>query len=142
MNKEQKQRYHLLKEQNKRRLRDENWKNNILFQECINCLNNVEVLSLENTEEVFDKLVENFPITFYGSIDWSKFNGIINTEGIPYFYQTLNLKDKYYILWDMCNVPSVICDLSAILNNIHDVSLDGQEVIEFYHGSKVTYGRL
>lgn len=152
MDEEQKKRYHLLKERNKIRLRDENWKKNILFQECIDCLNNFEILSLESTEEIFNKLVKNFPITSYGSIDWSKFNGIINTEGILYLYQTLNLKNKYYILWDMQDTPSVVCDLDTILSNIYDVlavsfntwllSLNMQEVIEFYHGNKVTYGKL
>ena len=52
----------------------------------------------------------------------------------------------------MQDPPSVICDLSTILNNLYDVlavsfntwllSLRGQEVIEFYHGNIVTYGRL
>ena len=152
MDEEQKKRYHLLKEKNKRRLSDENWKSNTLFQKCIDCFNNFEILSLESTEEIFNRLVESFPITFYGSIDWSKFNGIINTEGMPYLYQTLNLKNKYYILWDMQDTPAIICDLFTILNNIYDVlavsfntwllSLNENEIIEFYHGSKVTYGKL
>lgn len=152
MNEEQTKRYHLLKEKNKRKLRDENWKHNLLFQECINSLNNCEILFLENTEKIFNKLIKIFPITFYGSIDWNKFNGIMNTEEMPYLYQALNLKNKYYVLWDMQDTPSVICDLSTILNNLYDVlavsfntwllSLSGQEVIEFYHGNIVTYGRL
>ena len=71
---------------------------------------------------------------------------------MPYLYQTLNLKNKYYILWDMQDTPAIICDLFTILNNIYDVlavsfntwllSLNENEIIEFYHGSKVTYGKL
>ena len=56
MDEEQKKRYHLLKEKNKRRLSDENWKNNTLFQECIDCFNKFEILSLESTEEIFNRL--------------------------------------------------------------------------------------
>ena len=92
MNEEQTKRYYLLKEKIKRRLRDENWKHNLLFKECINSLNNCEILSLENTQEIFNELIKIFPITFYGSIDWNKFNGIMNTERMPYLYQALNLK--------------------------------------------------
>ena len=52
----------------------------------------------------------------------------------------------------MQDTPAIICDLFTILNNIYDVlavsfntwllSLNENEIIEFYHGSKVTYGKL
>lgn len=152
MNEEQKNRYQLLKDKNVRNIKENNWKTDFLFQECIGFLNDCMILTLEDSENIFKMFEENFPITLSGSIKWDEFNGTIITEGISYVHNTLSLQNKYYVLWDKQDIPCIVCDLATILNHINDVlavsfntwllSMDGKETIEFYHEGTITYGKL
>lgn len=110
------------------------------------------MLTLEKSNGIFNKLENNFPINLTGGIDWNEFDGDVSTEGISYIYRNVNLQNKYYILWDNQAIPCVICDLYSILKCIDDVlavsfntwllSMEGTEVVEFYHEGDITYGRL
>lgn len=152
MNEEEKKKYQLLKEKNKRKVKEANCKNDALLQECIISLKECIVLSLENTRRLFNKFASDFSLSLTGSINWNEFNGEVCTEEMSYICKLINLQNQYCILWDKQDTPGVICDLSTILNCIDDVlavsfntwllSMDGKEVIEFYHEGVITYGKL
>lgn len=152
MNDEQKIRYQILKDKNFKAVKESSWNNDVLFQECIDSLKEYHLLSLEESAKVFKEFEKNYPITLSGHIDWKKFNGIVSEDGMPYIYENVDLHEKFYILWDKQDIPCVICELTTILGCMDDVlavsfntwllSLDTNEVIEFYHEGRITYGKL
>ena len=152
MTEEQKKRCKLLKEKNRTIIKKNLLKSDVLFQECMRSLKNCRILSLEEQTEIFKKFEKKFPITISGSIDWKSFNGIVERINVSSIYERLDLKNKYYILWDRQELPCLLSDLSSILKHIDDVlavsfdtwifSLDEKEVIEFYHEGDIIYGKV
>ena len=61
-------------------------------------------------------------------------------------------QEKYYIIWDNVELPCVSCELKSIKEHLDDVlavsfdtwllSEEGDEIIEFYHEGKITYGKI
>lgn len=152
MDEERRKKYQLLKEKNKLRIKELKWKNNILFKECIASLNECNVLSLKESDVLFDKLQNNFPMTSYGCIDWNCVDRSVVIENIFDIYHIFNGDCECYILWDEEDVPCVSSTLAAIIENIDDVlavsfntwllSKDKKEVIEFYHEGRIVYGKI
>lgn len=152
MDEKRRKKYQLLKEKNQLRSKELNWKNNILFKECIDSLNVYKMLSLEESEILFNQIKDNFPMTSYGCIDWKSVKDCIAIEHISDIYNIFKDCYEYYILWDQKYIPCVSCKLSTIIENIDDVlavsfdtwllSKDKKEVIEFYHEGKIVYGKI
>lgn len=152
MNEEMKKRYQQLKEKNSKRIKEMNWKNNALFTECINMLHDCCVITLDETDKLFNEMQMNFPITSYGYIDWNKIKNFLILNDISDIFNICNINDEYYILWEQKDLPCVNCKLSTVLENINDVlavsfdtwllSNDKSEVIEFYHEGMITYGKI
>ena len=151
MDKEKRKRYQLLKEKNRTKVKEWNWQKNILFQECIDSLDEYNMLSLEETEVLYKQLRYNFPMTDYGCIDWKKVRDVIIIKSISDIFDIFNKNYEYYILWEQQELPCVSCKLSKIMDNIDDVlavsfdtwllSKDKKEIIEFHHEGKVVYGK-
>lgn len=155
MNEEQKKKYQLLKEKNQKMVKEFAWKDNVLFQECVEALGECKVLSTEETDKIADMLQKNFPFR-YGTIDWNSL-----PDSIEIKQEELTLKfnrtTSYYILWDNGSVPFLLAEFGKITDAMDDVlavdfntwllSLDGKEVIEFRHEHEenntytITYGR-
>lgn len=152
MDEKKRKRYQILKEKNQLKVKALNWKNNNLFIECIDSLKGCKVLSLEESEDLFNQIRKNFPMTDCNCIDWKKVKNCIVIENISDINNFFNNCYEYYILWDQKDVPCVSCKLSAFIESIDDVlavsfdtwllSKDKKEVIEFYHEGKVVYGRI
>lgn len=152
MNEEMKKRYQLLKEKNNAKVKELIWKNNILFTECIDMLHGCNIISLEETENLFEQMQKNFPMTTYGCINWNGVKESLILNDISDIRNICDINDAYYILWDQGGVPCVNCQLSIILENIDDVlavsfdtwllSKNTREVIEFYHEREITYGKI
>ena len=152
MDEEKRKRYQLLKEKNKAKVKEWNWQKNVLFKECIDSLNEYSILSLEETEALFEQLRYNFPMTNYGCIDWKKVNDAIVIKNISDIFNIFNKSYEYYILWEQQELPCVSCKLAKIIDNIDDVlavlfdtwllSKDKKEIIEFHHEGKVIYGKI
>lgn len=151
MDEEVRKRYQLLKEKNQLKVKELNWKNNILFKECIDSLDECKVLSLEESEALFNQINDNFPMTSYGCIDWKSVKDCIEIEHISDIYNIFKNCYEYYILWDQKDIPCVSCKLATIIENIDDVlavsfdtwllSKDRKEIIEFYHEERIIYGK-
>ena len=152
MKEEKRKKYQLLKEKNQLRVKGLNWKNNILFKECINLLNGCSILSLEESEVLFGKIKDNFPFTDYGCIDWNNINFCVTINDIYDIYNILKDCYQYYIIWDQKDIPCISCKLAAVIENIDDIlavsfdtwilSKDIKEVIEFYHEGTIVYGKI
>ncbi len=151
MNEEKRKRYQLLKEENRLKVKECNWKQNVLFKECIDSLNHYRILSLDETGALFQQLRFNFPMSQYGSIDWKKVNDVTVIKKISDIFEIFDKSDEYYILWEQQELPCVRCKLEKIIDNIDDVlavsfdtwllSKDKKEIIEFHHEGKVVYGK-
>lgn len=151
MDKETRRKYYFLKEKNKEKNKIIKLKNNVLFNECIDLLNEHHVLTFEKTDILFGYLNDNFPMTNYGCINWKEVHDkkIINISDI---YDMFNEDYEFYILWDQLDIPCVRCKLSTVLDNIDDVlavsfntwllSINYKEVIEFHHEGGVIYGKI
>ena len=152
MNEKIKKRYQLLKEKNNAKIKELGWKNNILFTECIEVLHGCNIISLEESENLFEQMQKNFSMTAYGCINRNGVKESLILTDISNIFHICNINDIYYILWDQKGVPCVSCQLSTILENIDDVlavsfdtwllSKNTQEVIEFYHEGRITYGKI
>lgn len=151
MDKETRRKYHLLKEKNKEKNKITNLNNNMLFNECIDLLNEHDVLTFKKTDVLFGHLNHNFPMTNYGCINWKG----VHDKKMIYISDISDMfdeDDEIYILWDQQNIPCVRCKLSTVLENIDDVlavsfntwllSINYKEVIEFHHEGRVTYGKV
>lgn len=152
MDEEKRKKYQMLKEKNKLKIKELNWKNNILFEECITSLNECNILSLKESEVLFNQVKNNFPMTSYGCIDWKCVSKSIVIEHISDIYNIFNDCYEYYILWDQKDIPCVSCKIATIIENIDDVlavsfdtwvlSKDKKEIIEFSHEGKIVYGKV
>lgn len=152
MNEEIKKRYQLLKEKNSVKIKGVIWKNNVLFTECIDVLQSCNIISLEETENLFEQMQKNFPMTAYGCINWNGVKESLTLDDISEVYHICDVDDVYYILWEQEGIPCVSCQLSTILENIDDVlavsfdtwllSKNTREIIEFYHEGRITYGKI
>lgn len=151
MDEEKRKRYQLLKEKNRTKVKEWNWQKNILFKECIDSLDEYNMLSLEETEVLYKQLRYNLPMTDYGCIDWKKVSDVIIIKSISDIFDIFNKNHEYYILWEQQELPCIRCKLSKIMDNIDDVlavsfdtwllSKDKKEIIEFHHEGKVVYGK-
>lgn len=152
MNEETRKKYQLLKEKSKLKVRELKWKNNVLFTECIASLHICEIISLEESDVLFEQMKNIFPITNYGRINWKDVKEPISLDNISDIYKICNPSKEYYILWDQRDIPCVTCKLETIIECIDDVlavsfdtwllSKDKKEVIEFYHEGNVVYGKI
>lgn len=153
MNDELKRKYELLKQRNKKKLMSLEFESDVLFQECKNVLNKCTILSLNESEEIFSKFENFYPILSSGSIDWKNFKGrSIKISNVSELNAYINKFSKYYILWDKNNIPCISCNFCEILKNVDDVlavsfntwllSMDYKEVIEFYHLGNITIGKI
>lgn len=152
MNEETRKKYQLLKEKNKIKVRELEWKNNILFTECIASLHMCEIVSLEQSDVLFEQMKDTFPMTNYGRIDWKGVQDFITLDDVSDIYKICKPSDEYYIIWDQKDIPCVSCRLATIIEYIDDVlavsfdtwllSKDKKEVIEFYHEGKIVCGKI
>lgn len=152
MNEEMRKKYQLLKEKNNAKVKELGWRNNRLFTECIEALQGCNIISLEESEILFNQMKNNFPLTTYGCIDWSCVENSLVLNTTSDISRVFNINNEYYILWDQNDIPFVSCQLATIIENIDDVlavsfdtwllSKDKKEIIEFYHEGKMTYGKI
>ncbi|WP_420872136.1 CDI toxin immunity protein [Cohnella rhizosphaerae] len=90
------------------------------------------MLSEYETKLAFEKLVETFPVTPWGRIDWGKVSSSIQFTSIVELKEILKnkLKDfskEVFLLWNYSDAPVVRCDLFQALNVIDDVTAVGSD---------------
>lgn len=151
MNDDMKKRYELLKQNNKEKILKSQIQNNTLYKECIDVLCGCKILSMKDSCDIFKTFETKYPITKSGHVNWNDFDGNVkNNLTVDFIKNNMDLHTKYYILWDMPNIPCVLCDLFAILNDIDEVlavsfntwllSENMKNLVEFDSLGRITLG--
>lgn len=150
MDETNKKRYKILMEKNQHKLKSVAWKKDILLNECLENLKEYEVISLEETNDIFQYISDKFPMTSYGRFDWANMKKFTEINNMQEILQIYNTQDYFYVLWDTYDIPCVKCKLNFILSYIDDVlavgfntwllSLNKKEMIEFYHNGDIVWG--
>lgn len=150
MNFEMQQRYNMLKEKNRQRNAEMKYRENYLFMDCIKNLENCKILEKAESEKVIRDFLNMVPFD-NGHIDWT-YTPNKSLISMDEFEKTGVNQDKYYIIWDNVELPCVSCKLQSIKEHLDDVlavsfdtwlfSEEKDEIIEFYHEGKITYGKI
>lgn len=127
-----------------------------LFDECILALgDNTEVLSTDETNEIFKELTKLFPMTSWGRINWEKVEKKVKITQTDSITRHLMMNDESYdktviLLWDEATLPGVKTNLDEVIAVIDDVtavsfdtwifSPNSNYLIEFYHEKEVILG--
>lgn len=129
-----------------------------LLEECLDALDvkhNAIIKNKENKEKIVKKMIERFPPTFYGRIDWEKCSNKYNITSHQDIITLLKSKGKetnnpVYILWSDSSMPIVQSNLKKILEHFDDVEAVSPNtwlycpfekwVIELYHDGDITLG--
>ena len=105
MNEDQRNRLAKLKLANAEYMKETQWQNNTLLQECLAVLSSYRIV--KNGQEITDVM------------------SIVNSDKVKIVRHSENLLlDKthnYYVVWDNGQVPIVECDGRSILENYDDV---------------------
>ncbi len=150
-----------MEDRDARRFRIEQLKKNIkrntsygeLFNECIAVLNiNSRVYSLEKSQGLADKMVNEFNFTKWGRVDW---NSVPNKFSIKDILELkmyeLDFNKNYFIIWDEYNLPVIETTIGDVIENFKDitdvgfdtwiVNFDEGLIIENYHDGEITVGK-
>ncbi|MFF2014909.1 hypothetical protein [Paenibacillus sp. NPDC058177] len=128
-----------------------------LFEECTLALGeNIEILSIRETEDMFNKLVSFFPVTSWGRIDWGSVDNFMEISREQEILSKIenecgvHYNNTVFLLWNYTDAPSVCADLNQVLSNIDNVTAVGSDtwifcpesgyVIEYFHEGQVTVG--
>ncbi|AIQ14302.1 CDI toxin immunity protein [Paenibacillus durus] len=126
----------------RQKLKAQKNKTSLFFDECIEALGEGTVIfSNEKTEEIYSAFQNEYQITFYGRIDWTKYEfEEIDLKTLETLYL---MKDEIvYILWSHDFNPSIQVKINRILENINEVTAvspdvwlykENEYVIEIFH---------
>ena len=132
----------------------------ILFEECLQALEeNVTILSLEETNKIFELFESNIPIYQGGSrIDWKKIKEHIALSSPKEITSSLEklLKNTFdstvYIFWNDASLPVIKTDLILAISKFEDVTAVGFEtwffnpwegfIIEYYYLKELNIGLI
>jgi len=127
-----------------------------LFEECFEVLGPQAsiIQDIQEQEKLISKLVELFPLTSWGRIDWNNVEKkqTINSieELIPILKKRKKAFDCVYIIWDDGGIPTVQSNLQPIVEHLEDVIAVALDtwiycpsegwVVEFHHDGEITLG--
>ena len=144
-----KERLEELKEKNKKIISETKIKNNILLNECIEALGNYGNILCDKDSKYVYHIFEKIPFLPWG-VDWQKFQNSISLNKIEEIPEVCE-KEEFYIIWSN-ELPIINSSLYKILDCIEDIcaveadtwllSNDFNELIEFHHEGKITFGRV
>ncbi|MEM4996360.1 hypothetical protein C1N83_20695 [Priestia aryabhattai] len=123
----------------------------LLFSECVNALGKgVTIYSHEKSEERYCSFQKEVPFTFYGRIEWDKFNKYCAITYLEDVKSLIN-DDDLEIYWSTDNFPVLKTKLENVLSVYDDVIAVGSDtflyvenkyVIEIYHDGEIRIGSL
>ncbi len=123
-----------------------------LLEECLVALGkDVTKLSKEKTDGIFETMLQKFPMTSWGRIDWEKINHK-KISSIDEIKKYINSQEDVYVLWDEASLPAIKTKLNNVLSVIDDVTAvsfdtwicpsNWEYVIELYHENEINIGRV
>lgn len=122
-----------------------------LFSECVNALGKgIIIYSPEKSEERYYSFQKEVPFTFYGRIEWDKFDKYCVITYLEDVKSLIN-DDDLEIYWGTNNFPVLKTNFENILSVYDDVVAVGSDtflyvenkyVIEIYHEGEMRIGFL
>ncbi|MDF2506085.1 hypothetical protein [Clostridium sp.] len=124
-----------------------------LYEECLIALgNDIQIMSNDETKNIFGEMTKTFPITSWGRIDWDKVDRKIKINSIEAGINKLKeeklIDEDVYILWDEVSLPAIKTKIENVVNAIYDItavsfdtwifSESSKYLIEFYHEDEIT----
>ena len=121
MNEDTKKRYELLKKKQQEQMKSSKWQHNNLFMECVQKLNEVEMISDEQCKLIIGKISAMISLYSSGHINWSDTKYKKNRIAYSQLGNYVDTLKDYYIIWDNYDLPAIKCKLQYIINNSDDV---------------------
>ena len=100
---------------------------NPLFNECLESLGNETLIfSQEKSQQIATILMNSFPITVSGRIDWEQIDNQFiasNKEQIISLIRAnqLDFDEQIFIIWDNYEIPVVSTNLDKVFQSLVDV---------------------
>ncbi|MEB9857304.1 hypothetical protein P4K50_28560, partial [Bacillus cereus] len=107
---------------------------NPLFNECLESLGNETLIfSQEKSQQIATILMNSFPITVSGRIDWEQIDNQFiasNKEQIISLIRAnqLDFDEQIFIIWDNYEIPVVSTNLDKVFQSLVDV-----DAVSFYY---------
>ncbi|WP_144524169.1 hypothetical protein [Bacillus thuringiensis] len=107
---------------------------NPLFNECLESLGNETLIfSQEKSQQIATILMNSFPITVSGRIDWEQIDNQFiasNREQIISLIRAnqLDFDEQIFIIWDNYEIPVVSTNLDKVFQSLVDV-----DAVSFYY---------
>ena len=128
-----------LLEKQKRKLKEDY---SALFYECVESLGDgTIILSKEESKNIYERFQMEYPITFYGRIDWDSVrHRIITIDELPDLIN--DYSKEFNVLWSHGSNPIIKTNLNKLLKNFKDVYSvspdvwiysENEYVVEFFH---------
>ncbi|MEB3054480.1 hypothetical protein [Bacillus pseudomycoides] len=122
-------------QQKLRALKTKNRNNtNPLFNECLESLGDETLIfSQGKSQQIATNLIESFPITVSGKIDWEQIDNqlvVPNKERLISLIRAhkLDFNEQIFILWDNYEIPVVGTNLDNVFQSLADV-----DAVSFYY---------
>ncbi len=93
---------------------------NILLKECIESLENCEVLNVNETIEKFEFISEKVIFTFYGLIDKVE-NKALQISKLDDIISYCSKDEVCFLLWNDATLPSIKTKIEFVIEKIDDV---------------------
>ncbi|WP_142344282.1 CDI toxin immunity protein [Bacillus cereus] len=100
---------------------------NPLFNECIESLGDETVIfSQKKSQEIANTLINSFPITVSGKIDWGQINNqliALNKEQLISLIKENkpDFDEQIFILWDNYEIPVISTNLDKVFQSLVDI---------------------
>ncbi|ASZ66223.1 hypothetical protein CJ306_13135 [Bacillus cereus] len=107
---------------------------NPLFSECLESLGNETLIfSQEKSQQIATILMNSFPITVSGRIDWEQIDNQFiasNKEQLISLIRAnqLDFDEQIFIIWDNYEIPVVSTNLDKVFQSLVDV-----DAVSFYY---------
>ncbi|MGR9632817.1 CDI toxin immunity protein [Bacillus cereus] len=107
---------------------------NPLFNECLESLGNETLIfSQEKSQQITTTLMNLFPITGSGRIDWEQIDSQLiasNKEQLISLIRAsqLDFDEQIFIIWDNYEIPVVSTNLNKVFQSLVDV-----DAVSFYY---------
>ncbi|WP_142954680.1 hypothetical protein [Bacillus cereus] len=107
---------------------------NPLFNECLESLGNETLIfSQEKSQQIATILMNSFPITVSGRIDWEQIDNQFiasNKEQLISLIKAnqLDFDEQIFIIWDNYEIPVVSTNLDKVFQSLVDV-----DAVSFYY---------
>ncbi|MED1508716.1 hypothetical protein [Bacillus proteolyticus] len=107
---------------------------NPLFNECLESLGDETLIfSQEKSQQIATNLINLFPITVSGKIDWEQIDNQLiasNKEQLISLIRAnqLDFDEQIFILWDNYEIPVVSTNLDKVFQSLVDV-----DAVSFYY---------